>query len=52
MMALTIRQLAQSDRLLNASDTMAMEWESEPITYFSRNNTTLQQIPTTLLNVP
>ncbi len=27
-------------------------WESEPITYFSRNNTTLQQIPTTLLNVP
>ena len=49
---MVIRQLAQSDRLLNASDTMAMEWESEPITYFSRNNTTLQQIPTTLLNVP
>ena len=43
------RQLAQSDRLLNASDMIEMEWENVPAAYLMPNRRRLQQIPTTLL---
>ena len=49
---MVIRQLAQSDKLLNASEMIAIECDNVPAIYFNKNKNTLQQMPITLLHVP